>query len=240
MFYVLNVAVLYNGLVWGQMDIVLTCFILFSYYFALEHKVTLSILFFVIAINFKLQAIIFIPPLGLMLLPQMVRIFSFRELFKWITVPLIFQILVILPFYFAGTLELMWQVILGSFKKHESISIDAYNIWHLIFPNLTVYEVDTVRGFLLTHKQWGLLFFFISSFFALLPFFKLLYKGFKSGNMQELPLDKSLLVFALIPLLFFYCNTEMHERYAHPGLIFIMIYSIRTGRPILAFTASWA
>lgn len=240
LFYLLNVAVLYNGLVWGQMDIVLTCFIVISFYAAVQQNTVGALFFFVVAINFKLQAIIFIPPLGLLLLPQLVQQFTWKRLLSWMALPLLFQLAVLLPYYLAGTLERMWEVVLESFKKHESISIDAYNFWHLVFPNLTVEEEDKVKFAGLAYKHWGLLLFCTASFFALLPFFRVLYRSYHNRRVETLSIDKALLVFGLIPLLFFYLNTEMHERYAHPGLIFILIYSIRSARPLPALLASWA
>ena len=52
--------------------------------------------------------------------------------------------------------------------------------------------------------------------------------------------NSALLIAALIPLSFFYFNTQMHDRYSHPALIFIITYSILNRKwilPILACSA---
>lgn len=239
LFYLLNVPILYNALVWGQMDIILSCFILVSYYFAVKEKITLSLLLLIAALNFKLQAIVFVPPLILMLLPLMIRNFSFAGLARWILFPLAFQALILLPFYLDGSLERVWEVVTGSFGKYPRLSMKAYNIWYLFFPDLTMQDPDDIRFAGLTCKNWGLILFCLFSFLALFPFFKTIYNSLRSRIYIALSLEKSLLIFALIPLLFFYFNTEMHERYSHSCIVFILIYGIRTNRPVLPFMATW-
>lgn len=45
---------------------------------------------------------------------------------------------------------------------------------------------------------------------------------------------------ALISLIFFFFNTEMHERYSHPALIFLALYSVYTGRYLVYVITSLA
>ena len=45
-FYFLNFFVLYNTIIWGQVDGIMTCFIFISFYFAYRNKILISILFY--------------------------------------------------------------------------------------------------------------------------------------------------------------------------------------------------
>ncbi|MBL7933701.1 MAG: hypothetical protein JNL60_17490 [Bacteroidia bacterium] len=240
LFYLLNFAVLFNSMIWGQVDVILAAFLLMSYYYAVEQKISLSLFFYVAAINFKIHAIVFMPPLGLMLLPLMVRDFAFGRLLKWIFVPLGFQLLILSPFIYTDDLGAVWAVIVDSFGRYKSISLNAFNFWYLVFPDLTMKDQDTEKFLGLMYRNWGMILFFVACCFALFPLFKNLFLSLRQKKFIELSVDKTLLIFALIPFLFFYFNTVMHERYSHPGLIFVIIYGIRQGRLFLPFLASLA
>lgn len=41
-----------------------------------------------------------------------------------------------------------------------------------------------------------------------------------------------MLIASLIPLLFFYFNTQMHERYSHPAFIFLILYAVIQNKPL--------
>ncbi|MBL7933136.1 MAG: hypothetical protein JNL60_14615, partial [Bacteroidia bacterium] len=239
LFYLLNIPILYNAIVWGQVDIIFSCLVFISYYCAVNERITLSLVLCIAAVNFKLQAVIFLPVLILMLLPLMRKNYSLKALAKWIFIPLLFQALILLPYLLDGSIDRVWAVVTESFGKYPRISLKAYNIWHLLFPNLRVEDPDTLVFAGITFRNWGLLMFFMTSFLALFPLLKSLYTSLGTRTYITLPVEKTLLIFGLIPLLFFYFNTEMHERYSHPAIIFIIIYGIRTNKPILPFMATW-
>lgn len=50
--------VIFNGSVWAQCDIIYTAFVIGSIYYILNEKPVISIIFYGIALSFKLQAII--------------------------------------------------------------------------------------------------------------------------------------------------------------------------------------
>lgn len=240
MLYLLNIAVLCNGLVWGQVDIILAGFMMITFYFTIQENITLAVTFLLAAINFKIHAVVFVPPVGLMLLPLMVRDFSFGRLAKWLLVPLAFQVVILIPFYIADDLHAAWAVVTDSFTRYSSVSLNAFNFWHLVFPHLTVKDPDTGIFMGLTYKNWGLILFFLASCLALFPLFKVIFESIRQRKYIALSLDKSLLIFALIPFLFFFFNTDMHERYSHPGLIFAITYGLRKGRLLIPVIASFA
>ncbi|HEY1964924.1 MAG TPA: glycosyltransferase 87 family protein [Acidobacteriaceae bacterium] len=65
--------VLLNGAVWGQSDIVYTCFLLLSTFSVITGSGALAALFFGVAFAFKLQAIFLIPFIAAMVLQRRIR-----------------------------------------------------------------------------------------------------------------------------------------------------------------------
>ena len=60
-FYLLNIAVLYNTLVWGQVDEIMTFFVALSLYFLMRDQPRWAMISYLLAINLKLQSIVFLP-----------------------------------------------------------------------------------------------------------------------------------------------------------------------------------
>lgn len=155
-FYLLNISILYNILVWGQVDAIMTCFIFLSFYFAYKKRILYSLIFLLLAINFKLQSIIFIPIIGLMLLPEIVVTFSVKRLLKWIFIPVILQLVILLPFLLEGTLGSVWYVIKGSMGKYPVVSMNAFNLWDFLVKGNLMEIPDSNTALGLTYKSWGL------------------------------------------------------------------------------------
>jgi len=226
MFFFINIAVFYNTLLWGQVDGILATLIFISIYFAIKERVLISIVFFVLAINMKLQAIIFLPVWGLIILPSIIKNFSWIRLTKWVSSIIILQFIILLPFIVNGDFQKIIKVITDSFGKYPVISMNAYNIWVWFFKGDLMKIPDTGRFIGFTFKSWGLILFFISSFVALWPLLLATLKRIFRKSEVLFSVEKILLISAIIPLIFFFFNTQMHERYLHPSLIFIIAYSI--------------
>lgn len=241
LFYLLNIAILYNTVAWGQVDAILTCFVFISCFYAIKKRVTLSLVFMVLAINFKIQAIIFIPVIGLLILPQLISSRSVKNIASWIFIPLCLQLLILLPFIMTGTLSNIWAVVSGSVGKWPVVSINAFNLWNLVLAGKDLRNLMDNQTFLtISYKNWGLMLFFISSAVAMLPLAKNQIVSILKNTGQQLPLEKILLTCSLIPLLFFFFNTQMHERYAYPALVFIVAYSIYFKKQLIGILGSCA
>lgn len=225
-FYLLNIAVLYNTLIWGQLDAILTSLVFLSFYFAWKKRITPSLILLVLALNFKIQAIIFVPVIGLVLLPVAVESFSIKKLGSWVSAPLTVQLLILIPFISTGQVGEIGRVIVESFSKYPFVNMNAFNVWELVVPGHPgeILDKEIVAG--LSYKTWGLLAFFTSSFVALFPLLRAVWGGIFGGEKRNFPAENILLIGALIPLLFFFLNTQMHERYAHPALVFLIGYAL--------------
>ena len=225
LFYLLNFAILYNSAIWGQVDGIMTFFVFASIISCYYNKLLLSIILFVLAVNMKLQAIFFLP----LFLYILYLHFERKQLYKFVIgffIALILQFLIVSPFYFNGDFDKLWAVIQNSVGKFPHITMNAYNFWAIVVDNKNFFESDATEFLGISYKSWGLLFFLSTSFLALMtPFIRVLKKLFL-GNSMNITLNEILLLGALIPLLFFFFNTQMHERYSHPSIIFITVFSL--------------
>ncbi len=240
LFYVLNAAVLYNTVIWGQVDEILTFLIFISCYCAYKERILASLIFATLALNLKLQAIIFLPVIGLLLLPKALKVISFKKVILWLFVIVCIQLVIIFPFIVSGTVDKLWAVVVGSVGKYPIVSISAFNIWEFLLPNQSAQVPDSSTTLGISYKSWGLLMFFSASALALFPLLKATFTAIAKRQNFYFPLDKLLLTGAIIPLLFFYLNTQMHERYSHPALIFLIGYSIYTMRPLVSIIVCFA
>ncbi len=229
---VFNVAFIYNSAIWGQVDSMYTLFGFASIILALEKKPVWSAFMLVVALNLKLQALIFIPLVGLLLLPQFLKKDGFKKIMLFVIIACVFQFIVFLPFILAGTVSGVFSVIHGVIGRYPSVSVAAFNIWHLITP-LTFDKMFVVNDndtfFLLSYKNIGYLMYFISVFFAIFPLMRYMYQKYMQDKTGLVfPLEKIFLISALMSLDFFYFNAEMHERYAHACLVSLAAYAYCT------------
>ncbi|MNT40088.1 hypothetical protein D3C72_1763810 [compost metagenome] len=67
--------------------------------------------------------------------------------------------------------------------------------------------------------------FVVTGFISLWPLLRYVAVRRIMGRACVLPKESIWIMAALLALLFFYCNTQMHERYSYPAFIFIAAYS---------------
>jgi Gpi18-like mannosyltransferase len=222
----LSPAFMYNSYFWGQVDSILTAFIALSLIFALRKKWIIAIIFYIIALNTKMQAIVFFPVLVLSILPL---INSWKKLGIAILTSTITQTIILLPFIIHGTLDGWYQVMTSLVDQYTNVSLNAFNIWHLFLLNESALYTKDYQFFWfgMTYKNWGFLFFFVFSFIALLP----LFLKSLSYAIQRIEMDpnfkKMVFLSAFLCVLgFFFFNTQMHERYSHPAMLMAFLYAI--------------
>ncbi len=153
------------------------------------------------------------------------------------------QLIIIFPFYQTHDLSLVKNVIKNSFGKYPFVSYGAFNFWFLV-GDFNVYTATVTHDSKLiwgiSMNRWGFLLFCFSSFFALFHlaknYFLLIFKKVK----LNFSLEKTLVSASLIPLIFFFFNTQMHERYSHPAFIFLVSYAILYRKFIPYITGSLA
>jgi hypothetical protein len=235
LFCFLNIGFLYNTLLWGQIDGMLSAFIVCSFVLLYKRHLTLALLLFILALNTKLVAIFYLPLWGLLFVQQ-ARNISYRSIAIAIIAGIILQVLMLLPFIMAGNPGQAIGVNFHAVGYYKYLSLAAYNFWHLIFLGKLMKAPDTGTWLFLSFRQWGFLLFFTSAFFVLLPVLKDTWKSLRSRN-TETAISSILLCGGLLCLSFFYFSTEMHERYSHTCLWFFAGYAF-VSRRYLPFVLS--
>jgi Gpi18-like mannosyltransferase len=230
LFLFLNIAYFYNSIIWGQVDGMMTAFIFIAFFYSIKEKVLPALIMMILALNFKVQSIIFLPLFGLILLPAIIKKFSWKNLSAWLLIPLLIQLLILWPFLITNNFDKVWAIVINSVGKYPEVSMNAYNMWYWLIPGdlRTIHDTGIYLG--LTYKNWGLLVFFAVSFVTLFPLIKDVYSILVRKSKEKISPEKIMLTAALLPLVFFFFNTEMHERYSHPAILFIAAYSLLTKR----------
>lgn len=225
---VINIAILYNTFIWGQVDNIPTFFALASLWVGLNNKTLASVFLYLLALNFKLQAIVFAPIIGLVLLPQLVK--ERRKILNALGVVLATEGLILAPFILSGKLHFVWRVLTGLVDTNPNISFHAYNFWVLLLGPGAVRGSDAQIIFAgLSYKTVALIMFGLALIAVLIPVGKMVWDKIKEGT-DHWDLRKQaptvFLAAGLSIFVFFYFSTQMHERYLYPGLIFIALYAV--------------
>ncbi len=218
-----NLGYLYNTVIWGQTDAMFTTFVLVSLLTAGRKRLILSTLFFVLALNAKPQAMIFLPLWGLWVLPLARQ--SMRKAGIALMVGVAVQVLLLLPFLAGGNGAKFFSFFSRGYSN-PVLSMGAFNLWQLLFGEEVRQISDAGKWGTLSYRQWGLALFFLSSFAALWPAAKAAWRhlkkrtAFSTSSYQQL-----FLTAGLISLIFYFFNTQMHERYVHPALLMLAAYA---------------
>lgn len=226
-----NIGYLYDTLVWVQVDAIYTFFVFGAVVLAVRQRAVLSMLGFVLALAAKPQAIIFLPPLLLLWAPQWWQ--RPRRLGEALAAGLGLGTLILAPFIWGGDqndLPRILDINLGAANFFPVLSMNAYNFWHLVAPEPDPSKAPDSQLFAaVTYRVWGLLLFFGTSGLALLPLLLRALRHLRrpspvAADDSTPDLALVLLSCGLIPLLFAFFNTQMHERYWHAAVLFLAAY----------------
>jgi Gpi18-like mannosyltransferase len=230
MLFFLNIGYLYNTVGWEQVDAILGTLAFAAIVQALRQRLVSSMVLFLLTINMKSQGIIFLPPLLLLWAPQWML--APRRLVQGVLLAAAVQVLILLPYLVAGKVWMIRNAVASAVDYFPMASMNCFNMWALL---LHPYDVsDTLKWAGLSYKQWGLLGFLLASAVVLLPLGLRTLQQLRARTMFSLadaPLV--LLSLGLVPLVFCYFNTQMHERYWHPALLLLGSYAILRQRYVL-------
>lgn len=242
--FVFNGAYFFNTLNWGQIDAIPAFFTLLSLRLFLQNRAIWALPAYILALNVKLQMIIFLPII-LWLLWDALRGKPRLYFVRTGLLSLGFQSLLILPFLLGGSIVPFWRVVIGSVGFFQRVSMNAFNFWYLVLPESTnpILADDRspwISG--ISYQNWGMLLLLGSALFgAWLLFGRRLILAVQQRTFPKFALDDYLLAGSILALCFFYFPTQMHERYSHPAWLFLGLWSIRTHRylPIFIFSLAY-
>ena len=235
--FLLNVGYLYNTVAWAQVDAILGTLVFWAVVQALRQRLVSSMVLLLLAVNMKSQGIIFLPPLLLLWVPQWAL--APRRLGVALLSLAGLQLAILAPYILAGKMLEIIDFMQSAVGFYPKVSMNCYNLWALLLPDFGVLDTHVAAG--LTYKQWGLLGFLVASAVVLLPVGLAALHKLRSRTLFG-PADAApvLLSLGLIPLVFCFFNTQMHERYWHPALLLLGAYGILTRRYWLFFLFSGA
>lgn len=237
LFILFNIAYIYNTIIWGQLDSFHTAFGVASLLLALNKKPIFSLIMIVLAMTIKLQSVVFIPVIGIVLLPQFLKD-------KWLTLKAMLSIMIIgmiifFPFFLEGHLMDALNAHKRQIDCFPRLSLNAFNIWNILFYKALIINIsDKIYYYGLSYKQWGLLMFILSSVVAIIPV--TLKFANKNADFDKGDYKLALLTTLIVTLTFFYFNTQMHERYSHSAVLLSGIYCLLEGQYIIYLLTSLA
>ncbi len=227
----LNVAYSYDTMIWGQVDGLLAALAAACLYQGWRGRWVWSAVLLVLALNMKLQAIVFVPLWGLLMMGWLHRADGWRKVLVIIPAMLATQALLLVPFATGKSgVMAVWQAVTGAVDTYPSISMQAHNMWYLITRQAGPGNPDSVLTPIGTYYHIGLVSFAIGLAIALFPVMRHTFQTLRRRDTPPLPRETIWLCAALSVLVFFYFNTRMHERYSHPAFIFLTAYAFYTGR----------
>jgi Gpi18-like mannosyltransferase len=235
--FFLNPAFWYNTVIWGQVDTIHTFFALAALIYAERGHWKWALVLMLVAVNFKLQAIIFFPLVAVLCLP-----FIREKGWKFLAIHLLaiigIQALILLPFAISGNFfETIQALATRSIDKYPTLSRNAYNIWYYLVSDPFTFP-DSRTVFHVPLKYWGMALFFTASAMVMLPLFLAVNNGAFENLKRNERLGTIFQVAALVTIAFFLFNTQMHERYVHPAVLFSGLFMLLTKRPIVYMLVS--
>lgn len=227
-----NFSLLYNSLFWGQVDSVFIVFFIFSLFFLMDSWFFVSGIFLALSFYTKFQVIIFMPVFTFLFLYYLKFKFTFK-IFNIFLGFFLASIVILIPFIFNGNVDEVFRIYLNSNGFYHNLSCNAHNIWYWISSKPELIDDRSFFFNLLSLNKLGISMYL----FSLITFFcyfinQLNFKKLISvGNNMEFKLV--FLLLSLTTLLFFYFNTQMHERYSFASLCFLNVYFFITKRTFL-------
>ncbi len=211
LFYFLNPAVLYDGVVWGQVDQLGVALFISAFYLAWQKKPYWGAAIFVLSCMMKFQNIIFIPLFYLFIYKQ----YSFNLLVKSLIVSIISFIIIVFPFFISHQMDTIVRLIVINADWFPWYSLNAFNIWWIIsgLKGMEMVDKHLFIG-ILSAKQFGFYLFIFAYFISCV----LIFFARKEEVAKNFILASILAVFA-----FFHLLTQSHERYLFPLMALLPI-----------------
>ncbi|MBI2597288.1 hypothetical protein HYW41_03975 [Candidatus Daviesbacteria bacterium] len=205
-FYLINPALTFNSSVWGQVDGILTFFLVYSSYCLLELKKIYRF-----SISFALSSLV--KPQGTAIFPIMLTYlitnYRFSKYLSLLIIPLCLMLLS-LPFFLKDPIFGLFHLFQKSTSTYPYTSMFSYNFW-----SFAGWWIPDSHSFLnIPYRTWGII---IYLFFLILILFPLTFKkGYKKNSLVYFAI--SLAIFA-----FFLFLTRIHQRYLYPFFAFLLI-----------------
>lgn len=207
--YLFNPAVITNSSLWGQVDSVYTLFVLLMIYFIAEKKMIISYFIFAICIFIKPQSLIFTPVLiGGIVENVFLNGFDSKVFLKNLgfgICAIIMMFLLAMPFgsFPLGGVTNVFEQYKATIASYPHLTVNAMNLWGALGKNWD--DLSTLTSVI------GYLFILSITIYSLYLFFKSKSKA------------KYYFTGAILAFLTYMLSTKMHDRYAFPSMILMLM-----------------
>lgn len=214
---VFNPSLIANSTLWGQVDSLVSLFLLLSLLSLLKQKYEMSALALGIAQAIKPVAVLVIPAY---LVWAYVHHVPFRRLILSAVIFFLIFLSAFIPFYSHGEfITFVWERLMITTGYYPILSFNAFNFWGLVTVLISPVWVnfpDTTRFLFLSLQYWGYLVCAVAMVSLLYLFKKAL------ANTDQKVRTFSLVFFlSLIYFIFFLFFTRLHERHFYYSLIYL-------------------
>jgi len=203
--FVFNPITFYNSAIWGQTDSLTNFLGLLGLWLLYRKKYFPGFLAFLATLYFKLSLVIWLPVVGLILLPYFKEV---KKIIPSFLAAVAIFIVITLPFVHHGNVfSWLWYLYTNRVivRQGGMLSGNAFNFWSLVYGiNLGLNEGMEFLG--LTAKLWGYLLTIVAFAFSTLVFLRKKVKDWSSFCWL-------MILYSLGAFLFL---TNMHERYLFP------------------------
>lgn len=205
-FYLANPGLTFNSSVWGQVDGILTFFLVYSAYSLIElRKINLFILSSTISILMKPQGLAIFP---ILLIYYWIS-FKVKKFLNILFIPLLL-VLLSLPFFLSDPILGLFHLFQKSTATYPYTSMFSYNFWSFAGWWIS----DSTKFLSLSYQIWGVILFTLSLILIFKPL--LLKKNYQNRFLIYLAI-------CLSSFAFFLFLTRIHQRYLFPFFSFLLI-----------------
>ncbi len=234
-----NPALIVNGPVWGQIDLLPACMALGAIYLHFSSRFACLMLpLFVLALLTKLQMICFAPVIGILFFQKI------KQHLIGVSLAVLVFILAFLPFYLADYHQQIFkQAYIDTLGQYPVITMNAANIWIWLIGNNAPDNIQIISNLhpifpeqLSQAKYFGM---FLFASVCLMVFVVGIYQFYLSKkNVDDQFLVSSTYFYAMVcALSFFVLLPAMHERYIFPAAVAALLFSAsktkQLGYPVL-------
>lgn len=221
-----NPAILINGPIWGQVDLIPATLLLCALLLAVNpQRQIFAIPMFVLALLTKFQMIAFAPVFGFLF---------FRHIgknFIGIIIAIAVGAIVFLPSILAGHFwQSVKQAYIDTLGQYPLTTFNAANIWILLTGNTArdsqiLFGVDpnSILAYLFTAKYFGMLLFILTALWVFVQGIIGIIKN--SFYSREILTTHALFGAMLCAVAFFTLLPAMHERYLFPAVVMALAYT---------------
>lgn len=202
-FLLFNPATIFNSAIWGQIDGILTFFLLLAVYYLSTNHIQKSSLFYSFAFLIKPQSLALAP----LFLIDIIKTFSLKKTKNLILPGTLLFFVLSLPFFLSDPIFGVFKLIFQMSQDYPATSLFAYNFWGI--EGFWISDLQTIGP--LTYRTIGTILFV--AFIAFVFFLGVR----KKSNYYALA--------TLLFLAFYFIPTRVHERYLYPSIPFLFIYA---------------